>query len=102
MASLSDYLEQALLDHIFSLSAGYSQPAALYGALHTGDPGETGAANEVSGGSYARVSIGVGATNWTRTASEVANDNQITFPTPSADWGTISHCSLWDALSGGN
>lgn len=99
--SFSNDLEGKILDHLFGL-ATWTAPSGIYASLHTADPGETGA-SEVSGNGYARVSIGVGASNWTRSAGAADNDNAITFtgPTPS-NWGTVTHFGLWDAATSGN
>jgi len=46
--SKTNYLENAILDHIFK-GATLSQPANIYISLHTSDPGEAGStATEVS------------------------------------------------------
>jgi hypothetical protein len=94
--SLSNYLETALLNHAFRGSA-YSQPAGLYLALFTSDPGEAGGGTEVSGGSYARQSFSGSVAGDTFTAT--AN---IDFPAATANWGTVSHVGIFDAASGGN
>ena len=101
MTAKSDYLEAANLDHIFR-TASLSKPASIHISLHTADPGEDGAGAEVSGGSYARVQVGPSDATWNRTNNTVSNAAQITFPTPSANWGTITHTGVWDASSGGN
>ena len=69
---------------------------AGYAALHTGDPGATGANNEVAGGTpaYARKAI-----TWGEAASgEVAISAGVEFDVPA---GTVSHYSLWSASTGG-
>lgn len=95
--SKSDQVEADFLDLLFGLASPTLTPAGIYCSLHTGDPGETGT-NEVTLGNngYARISVGVGGSNWTRTASQVVNDNPVTFsgPTPSA-WAQITHFGLW-------
>lgn len=71
---------------------------ARYISVHTGTP--TGG-NEVAVGSYARQLAGT----WSQTGSDptvASNDANIVFPTASADWGTITHFGIWDAVSGGN
>jgi hypothetical protein len=57
MAILSDNLELALIKHLFK-KAEFSIPTGMWLGLHTGDPldGNTGS-NEISGNSYARVSV---------------------------------------------
>lgn len=68
-------------------------------SLHTADPSTTGA-NEVSGGSYARL-----ATAFTQTGSNpttAANSAVEQFTQATASWGTITHFGLWTAASGGS
>ena len=57
-----------------------------------------GGGTEVSGGAYARQAVTLAA------ASGGASENSadITFPQATADWGTITHLALMDALTGGN
>ncbi len=99
--SISNAFEDNFLNHLFGLST-WTAPSGLYVSLHTADPGETGA-SEVSGNGYARVSAGVGGSNWTSSSQVVSNDNALTFtgPTPS-DWGTVTYFGLWDAATSGN
>jgi len=99
--SYSNDLETKVMNHLFGL-ASWTAPSGLFVSLHTADPGETGA-SEVSGNGYARVSAGIGASNWTITAQTVTNDNALTFtgPTPAA-WGTITHFGISDASVAGN
>lgn len=93
MTDLTDYGEGVAMAALFP-----STPTALFVALHTGDPGEAGSANEVAAGSgYARVSA-----NFTRTGGTATNDATITFGPATADKGTVTHVSIKDASSGGN
>lgn len=95
--SYADYLEQKILDHVFSI-ASYTAPT-LYVGLSTADPGDDASGlAEPSGGSYARVEV----SGWSRSGNEVDNDDSITFPEATGDWGTITHGCLFDAASGGN
>jgi hypothetical protein len=99
--SASNYLENTILDHLTS-NASYTPPATFYVSLHTGNPGETGASNEVSGGSYSRKDVAYGS-EWTSAASgSIENVNPIEFVQATANWGTITHFAIWDAVSGGN
>lgn len=100
--SLSNFLENELLDHVFGNGA-YTAPATLYISLHTGDPGETGA-NETTGTSYARLAVTNNATNWPAASSGAkANGTVFTFATPgSGGWGTVTHFGIWDASTSGN
>lgn len=105
MAAFSNYLENELLDHILR-AATYTAPTSVWIALHTADNGlEAGTlTGEVSGGAYARMEVG-GASG--RTFSIAANgttdnDQDITFVTATADWGTVTHMSIMDASTAGN
>ena len=114
MAALSDYLENKLLDALLRGQA-FTMPATVYVALDTtvdndGDSSKV----EVSGGSYARVAVASSLANWAGTqaaASTVAssgtsattsNNGVITFPTPTANWGSITGFAVYDAPTGGN
>lgn len=52
---------------------------------------------EVSTGSYARVA----ATFAAPSGGTMVNTGEITFPTATADWGTITEIALYTASSGG-
>ena len=100
MAAFSNYLENELLDHILR-AATYTAPTSVWIALHTADNGlEAGTiTGEVSGGSYARVEVGgaSGRTFSVAAAGTTDNDQDITFATATADWGTVTHMSVMDA-----
>jgi hypothetical protein len=101
MAGLSTYLKQALANELYR-NTNLAAPANVYISLHTADPGATGA-SEVSGGSYARVTVSTTG-GWSSPTSGGLTDNAgtITFPTATADWGTVTHVGIWDASSAGN
>jgi hypothetical protein len=103
VSALSDYLEQALINHIFRGTA-YTGPGTVYVALYTAAPSDSGGGTEVSGGAYARQAITSNTTNWSApgTGGTSSNNNAITFPTATASWGTITHIGILDASSGGN
>lgn len=100
--SASNYLENALLDHVFG-GGDYTRPATLYVSLHTGDPGETGA-SEATGTSYARVSVTNNNTNFpSASGGAKSNGAIIQFATPgSGGWGTVTHVGIFDASTSGN
>lgn len=97
--NLSNYAEIALLDWILG-GATPTRPSARYLALHTGDPGETGASNEVStsGTNYSRQAITFAAA----ASGSAASSNAPTFTNTGSNFGTISHLSIWDASTAGN
>jgi hypothetical protein len=103
MSALSDYLENALINHIFR-NTDFTRPANIYVALFTAAPSDSGGGTEVSGGSYARQAVVTGASSGWAAAAGGATENSatITFPTATASWGTITHVALFDASSGGN
>jgi len=100
MAAMSDYLESELLDHILNNNA-YTSPTSVYVALFTAAPSDSGGGTEVSGGSYARVTV-TGGFTISGTATRAGNTSAITFPTATGSWGTVTHVGVFDASSGGN
>jgi hypothetical protein len=113
MPGLSDYLENKLADLCFRGQA-FTAPANLFIALHTADPTDAGTGAEVSGGSYARVSLAATLANFSGTqgagttaassgtGGQISNNVAITFPAPTANWGTVTHFSIRDLVTGGN
>lgn len=113
MAALSDYLENKVIDYVFRGQA-FTAPTTMYVGLLTSAPSDTGGGTEVSGGSYARVSVASSLANWagtqgagsttasSGTSGTTSNNNVISFPTPTANWGVITHVALYDASSSGN
>jgi hypothetical protein len=72
----------------------------VYAALVTTTPSDSAAGTEVSGGSYARVQT-VGKWGAPSGTTQVANNAAVTFPAPTANWGTIVGFELWTASSAG-
>lgn len=123
MAALSDFLENKIIDFLFrgqslgitgaSAGAG-SGPTTLYVGLYTANPTDTGGGTEVSGGSYARVAVSSSLANWagtqaaasttasSGTSGTTSNNGAITFPAPSANWGSITGFGIFDAATSGN
>ena len=116
MAQASNYLENKLIDHLVR-SGTFAKPAALFVALLTAAPTDAGGGTEVTGGGYARVALPPADTNWTATQGGISgastgtsgatsNAVVVTFPAPTADWGTaaapVTHFGLYDAATAGN
>ena len=97
MSAMSNYLEDALLDHSLG-TAGHTSPTNIYLALFTDDPTDAATGTEVVGGSYARTVLTFNASS----GGSAANTAVVTFPTATANWGTITHMAIYDASSGGN
>jgi hypothetical protein len=97
MAEFSNYLENALINATLRATT-YTSPATVYVSLYTSDPTDADSGTEVSGGSYARTSVTFGApSNGVST-----NSADVTFPTATASWGTVSHIGIHDASTAGN
>ncbi|OOV05765.1 phage tail fiber protein [Rhodoferax fermentans] len=111
--ALSDYLENKLVDHVFRAQA-YTAPTTVYVALFTSACSDSAIGTEVSGGSYARPGLATSLVNWagtqaaasttasSGTSGTTSNNAAITFATPSAGWGTVTHIGLMDSVSSGN
>lgn len=100
--SFSDYLENKLLDHTFNATT-FTSPATVYVALYTAAPTDAGGGTEVTGGSYARVSKTANTTNFPASSGgAIANGTTVTFPTATADWGTVVAFGIFDDPTAGN
>lgn len=99
MGSLSNYVEDEILDHVLNTD-DWAQPANIYVGLSTADPTDDASGiTEPTGGSYARVQHDT----WDAAASRITeNTGTISFPEATASWGSITHFFISDAASGGN
>lgn len=109
----SNYLENKIIDLVFRNRA-FSAPTGVYVALFTAAPSDAGGGTEVSGGSYARVQHGPSDTTWeatqggtpaaasSGTTGATQNAGTITFPSPTANWGQVTHIGIFDAATSGN
>lgn len=99
----SQYLSEGLLNYMFTAPASpIAKPTTVYLALCTNTPTSTVNCTEPSGGSYARVAITTGTTNFTVSTDQVTNATTITFPAATASWGTIQAFQFYDASTAGN
>lgn len=101
MGNISNYLANALLNHIFGKGT-YTPPTNIYVELSTTAPTDAGTnVTPPSGGGYARKQTA--PSDWNMAAGRIIdNANAIEFAEASASWGTLSHFALFDAASGGN
>jgi hypothetical protein len=102
--AMTDYLETALINHLFRGTA-YTAPSTIYVGLLTAACSDSTAGTEVSGNNYSRAGVAAGTGNWAATSGgngTTSNVNVISFPTPSASWGTVTHFGLYDASTAGN
>lgn len=123
MAALSDFTENKIIDWLFraqaigitgATAAAGTGPATLYVGLLTVTPTDSTGGTEVTGNAYTRVGVTSSLTAWAGTqaaASTVAssgtggttsNNAVITFPTPTATWGTVVGMGVYDAATAGN
>lgn len=104
MSNASDYLEDNIVKHLFR-TGSYTKPTTLAVALFTAAPSDSGGGTEVSGGSYARVSVNPSDSNWAATSGTnglTSNVAAVNFGTATANWGTITHFGIFDNTTGGN
>lgn len=97
MAEMSNYLENALINATLR-NTSYTSPATVYMGLYTSDPTDANTGTEVSGGSYARVAVTMGAPS----DGVSTNSAAIEFPQASGSWGTVGWIGILDASSSGN
>jgi hypothetical protein len=97
MAEMSNYLENALINATLR-NTSYTSPATVYVGLYTSDPTDANTGTEVSGGSYTRTAVTMGApSNGVST-----NTAAVEFPQASGSWGTVGWIGILDATSSGN
>ena len=97
MSEMSNYLENALIN-VTLRATSYTAPTTVYVALYTSDPTDADTGTEVSGGSYARTAV----TFATPSNGVSTNSADVTFPTCTLAWGTVTHIGIRDALTSGN
>lgn len=116
MSSMSNYLENKLIDWLFR-GVAFTPPTHLYIALLTSAPSDvdTGAtiAELTSTGGYARTILDPSTTNWAATnglttttnpssgtGGTTANNVAINFPQASANWsGVVTHFAIVDSAT---
>ena len=101
MSAASNYLENKVLDHVLTATA-YTQPATRYLALFT-NVSTNAAANleagtltdevSTSGTAYARQAVTFAAAS----SGSSATNATVTFPTATANFGTITHVAVVDS-----
>lgn len=85
----------AILDALCR-NVAWSQPAALYLKLHTGDPGAAGTANPATNTTRQQVTFGSAASG-----GAISNTVAVTW-TNVAGSEDYTHVSAWDNVSAGN
>ena len=98
MAYISETVQNALLDELIG-SGTFSDAGDFYLALYTDAPTEDGGGTEVTGGSYARVTVDETTDFNAATGGSKVNGVDITFPTCTVAWGTVVAWALHDDVS---
>lgn len=102
MANYSDYLMNALQDHVFR-SSTFNKPANIYIALCSGVPNATHQGANLpelpNALGYTRYPLGPPADNaWVRTASGVMNNGSgLAWNAASGTWGWVSGVAFMDS-----
>ena len=100
MASLSDYAENELLDHLLG-TGSFTMPSQVYVALYTTATDDGSGGTEVTNANaYARTAVDFDAASGGATDATA----DVVFPTASGSWGTVTHIALTDSAThgGGN
>ena len=94
------YFADCVIGNVFKTKTSPALPSTYYIGLSTTTPSSDGAGvSEPSDPAYARVAL----TSLTAPVGGVIrNDQVISFPDSTEDWGTITHFVLYDAQTGGN
>ncbi len=92
--NLTDVSENLILNHI-NLVTSWTPTTPLRVALYTVNPAETGGGTEVVGGSYARTTVTFGSA----AGGTGSNNVDVTFPTATATWGTVTGLAIFDSAA---
>ncbi len=96
-----DHLEKGVLNTLRGTS--FAAPSKCWLGLWLSDPGETGAAGvEVSYPGYQRLAVEFSAPAEGEGGTSIQSVSDLTFATPPAAVGSITHVGVLDSLSGGN
>ena len=97
MAALSDYAENELLDHLLGTGV-FTAPSAVYLALYTAAPSDSGGGTEVAGNGYSRQAVAFAAAS----GGSASNTSAESFTASGGNWGEITHWGIFDASTSGN
>lgn len=114
MSNLTNFAENRVVDALLRGQA-LGAPATMHLALITAvTDAEAGTFTEVAGGSYGRAAVTASLANFSGTqgagttvassgtGGQTTNNSVITFPVPTANWGSVTHVAVMDASTGGN
>lgn len=97
----TNYLEEALLDHVLN-NVAYTSPTTVYVGLFSTATADDGTGTELTGNAYARQSVSFGAAAQNAGPAEVSNDVEILFPEATGAWSQATHFAIFDAVTAGN
>ena len=97
MAQMSDFLENALINHVFRNTA-YTQSGQCYIALYSADPTDADTGTELTGSGYARVLVDFDAP----TNGVTQNTADALFAAATAEWLPITHIAVRSAITAGD
>src|SRR5512142_3058440 len=100
MTVCSNYLENAIINHVLRNTPFVTPGTNVYVALYTSDPTDADTGTEVAAADYARQQVT--AWNAPGTTRATQNTNAIPWPKATSSWGQITHIGIRDALTGGN
>lgn len=97
---IPEHLSEELIKYFFTDESVTARPTGWEVALHTADPGTSGA-NEVSEGAYTRQSATFASVDM-GTYWQASNEADVSFPAAGVGASyTASHFSIIDSVSGG-
>jgi len=101
--AFSDYLEKALLDHVFGAVA-YARPSGLWVALYASAATDAAPGGEPpSAAGYVRQPVTfVAAPDGADGSSTMWNNAVLQFPLATGAWGTVAWVGIHDAALAGN
>lgn len=101
MASMANFMEEAVLNHFFRGQATAS-PSQVYVVLYISDPTDNDTGTEVNGAGYARQVATFSAPTQSSGKAVIQNNAKIEFPVAGANWGTVTHIGIRTAATGGS
>ena len=107
-STLSNATSQQFLDYLLKGVAMPTMPNSLWLALFTTSPNASGTGGvevSTSGTGYSRIELPRSAATWsgpTGTNQEYNNTNELVFPVPTGNWGTVVSLGIYDAQTNGN
>lgn len=100
--AISNYLADAILDHVYRNTA-LASPSTVYVALFTTATDDTGGGTECTGTDYARQTATFGAPGDEGGVRGISNSSTVDFGVDSdGTFGTLTHFAIYDSLTAGN